>query len=30
MIIIKNLCGAILWGQPKIKKVSILHYSIDV
>ena len=29
MIIIKSLCGAILWGQLKVKKVSILNYSID-
>ena len=30
VIIIKSLCGAILCGQPKVKKVSILHYSIDI
>ena len=24
-----SLCDAILWGQPKVKKVSVLHYSID-
>ena len=30
MIIIKSLCDAILWGQPKIKiKTLILHYSIN-
>ena len=29
MIIIKSLYGAILWSQPKVKKVSILYYSID-
>ena len=22
----KNLCGVILCGQPKVKKVSVLHY----
>ncbi len=30
VIIIKSLCGAILCGQPKVKKVSVLHYSIDI
>ena len=25
----KSLCGAILWGQLKVKKVSVLYYSID-
>ena len=30
VIIIKSLCDAILLGQQKIKKVSILHYSIDI
>ena len=30
VIIIKNLCGVILCGQPKVKKVSILYYSIDI
>ena len=29
VIIIKNLYDAILCDQPKVKKVSILHYSID-
>ena len=29
VIIIKSLCDAILWGQPKVKKVLVLHYSID-
>ena len=28
--IIKSLCDVILCGQPKVKKVSILHYNIDV
>ena len=30
MIIIKSLCGAIVWDQPKVKKVSVLYYSIDM
>ncbi len=29
MIIIKSLCSAILYGQLKVKKALILHYSID-
>ena len=26
----KSLCGVILWSQSKVKKVSALHYSIDL
>ena len=26
---VKKKKNAILWGQPKVKKVSVLHYSID-
>ena len=29
VIIIKSLCSVILWGQLKIKKTLVLHYSID-
>ncbi len=29
VIIIKNLCSVILWGQLKVKKTLVLHYSID-
>ena len=29
VLIIKSLCGTILWDQPKVKKVSILYYSIE-
>ena len=27
VIIIKSICGAILWDQPKVKKVLVLHYT---
>ena len=30
VIIIKSLCGAILCGQFKVKKVSVLYYSIEI
>ena len=30
MIIIKSLCGVILRGQLKVKKTSVLYYSIDI
>ena len=30
VIIIKSLCDTILYGQPKLKKTLVFHYSIDM